>query len=94
MARQKQLTVEQFIDKANTIHNGRYDYSDLKYYPPDAHDFLPRDASEVEYIAQTGKVKITCPKHGPFWQFVRSHLNKSGCPYCKQEEIRRRAETQ
>lgn len=43
------------------------------------------DYSEVEYKSSKEKVKIICPKHGPFWQTPASHLRKghpSGCPLC------------
>ena len=34
------------------------------------------DYSEVEYKSAKEKVKIICPKHGPFWQQPQVHLNK------------------
>ena len=43
------------------------------------------DYSEVEYKSAKEKVKIICPKHGPFWQTPTAHLNKkhpAGCPLC------------
>ena len=51
------------------------------------------DYSKVEYINNQTKVCIICPKHGEFWQAPYHHLNKHGCPYCKnsilEEEIER-----
>lgn len=41
------------------------------------------DYSEVEYVNSTTKVKIICPKHGPFWQTPANHLSlASMCPFC------------
>lgn len=31
------------------------------------------------------KVAITCPDHGIFLQVANTHLNGSGCPYCKKD---------
>jgi len=44
------------------------------------------DYSEVEYVHCETKVKIICPKHGPFEQVARSHLKGSGCPTCKSSK--------
>jgi len=29
-----------------------------------------------------GKIRITCPKHGDFWQRASEHNNRKGCPRC------------
>lgn len=39
--------------------------------------------TDVNYINETTKVKIICPKHGEFWATPCNHIiNKSGCPRC------------
>lgn len=40
------------------------------------------DYSEVEYINNSTRVKITCFVHGTFWQIPRKHINGQGCPRC------------
>lgn len=40
------------------------------------------DYSLVEYINNTTKVKIICPKHGEFEQTPKNHLKGSGCKEC------------
>lgn len=44
------------------------------------------DYSLVKYNGHRNNVKIICPEHGIFEQRVNSHLNGSGCPYCKQSK--------
>lgn len=41
--------------------------------------------NEVEYVNNTTKVKITCPKHGIFMCTPANHLRGRGCPICKSE---------
>jgi len=41
------------------------------------------DYSKVEYIKNDVKVCIICPIHGEFLQTPSSHLNKNGCPSCR-----------
>lgn len=39
---------------------------------------------KVEFKNMSGKVLITCPKHGDFLQKANNHVNlKNGCPKCK-----------
>ena len=45
------------------------------------------DYSETEYIKALEKVKIICPKHGPFFQTPHDHLAKKGCPKCGLERL-------
>jgi hypothetical protein len=40
------------------------------------------DYSKVEYVNNSTKVCIICPKHGEFWQTPASHLNGNGCFKC------------
>ena len=46
------------------------------------------DYSQVHFTKNNQKVKIICPKHGPFWQEANSHLQGHGCPQCKAEAMR------
>ena len=34
------------------------------------------------YFGTKHKIKITCPKHGEFWQEVQSHLQGHGSAMC------------
>jgi len=34
-------------------------------------------------VNRRSKIKINCPKHGPFYQLAQSHLSGCGCPKCK-----------
>ena len=38
--------------------------------------------SKTEYVNQTTKVCIICPKHGEFWQAPNGHLEGKGCKHC------------
>lgn len=60
-------TKEKFIEKANNVFHGIYDYS------------------KVEYINNSTKVLIICPKHGTFLCTPANHLKGRGCPVCKAE---------
>ena len=51
------------------------------------------DYSKVIYKSRKEKVCIICPKHGEFWQRPNDHLNKKGCPICKQSKIENEMET-
>lgn len=62
-------TVEDFIDKAQSIHMNKYDYS------------------KVEYVNNSTKVCIICPKHGEFWQTPSNHLAGRGCRKCAYNNI-------
>jgi len=44
------------------------------------------DYSKVEYKNNSTKIKITCPIHGEFEQTPNGHLNKNGCPICKESK--------
>lgn len=62
------LTKEEFIKKANCVHNNKYNYD------------------KINYINNSTKVAITCPKHGVYYQIPKSHLMGCGCPICAQEQ--------
>lgn len=47
------------------------------------------DYSLVEYIHSQIKVKIICPEHGAFEMKPNTHTQKSGCPKCKSELIKK-----
>ena len=40
------------------------------------------DYSKVDYVNNSTKVCIICPKHGEFWQIPSNHLKGQGCPKC------------
>lgn len=48
------------------------------------------DYSEVEYIHNSKKVKIICPKHGAWQIRPRDLLNGHGCPKCNESKGERR----
>ena len=41
--------------------------------------------SKVDYVNNSTKVMIICPKHGEFWQTPNSHTQGVGCPKCANE---------
>ena len=43
------------------------------------------DYSKVEYVNNSTKVCIICPRHGEFWQTPHNHLNGSNCPKCVEK---------
>ena len=45
------------------------------------------DYSKVDYVNNHTKVRITCPKHGDFWQTPNSHLSGKGCPKCQESHL-------
>jgi hypothetical protein len=42
--------------------------------------------SKTKYINSKNKIIITCKNHGDFKQTPSSHLNKRGCPACKESK--------
>lgn len=50
------------------------------------------DYSEVEYETNYKKVKIICPKHGPFLQTPHTHLKGCGCPRCVEWKLEKEVE--
>ena len=60
-------TNERFINEANLVHNGKYDYS----------------KSDVNNRDEKMKLIITCPEHGDFKMTISNHIAcKQGCPEC------------
>lgn len=45
------------------------------------------DYSQVAFEGVESKVKIICPKHGPFVQRVMTHLKGFNCPKCGREAV-------
>jgi hypothetical protein len=43
------------------------------------------DYSLVEYASSRGKVCVTCPVHGEFWQKADNHTTGSGCSECAND---------
>jgi Zn finger protein HypA/HybF involved in hydrogenase expression len=44
---------------------------------------------KLVYVNRRSDVEITCPAHGNFWQNAGHHLNGSGCPECKKEQLKK-----
>ena len=49
------------------------------------------DYSETVLVRAMEKVKIICPKHGPFYQQIYKHMRGDGCPHCS---LRKKATTE
>jgi len=65
------MTVKNFIERANEIHNSRY-----------AYNFL----TSGENINVSDFVEVVCPIHGPTKKRVHNHLyKKNGCPKCNRK---------
>ena len=47
------------------------------------------DYSKSRYKFSKEKIKITCFKHGSFFQTPNSHLTGKGCPLCKIDRIKK-----
>ena len=67
----QKLSKEEFIKKANEVHNGKYVYN------------------KVDYVNNSIKICIICPKHGEFWQKPNNHLSGQGCPKCNLSHLER-----
>lgn len=61
---------DEFIKLANEVHNNKYDYSTI-------------NAKEVNTV---NNIKIICPKHGGFEQYLANHLKGHGCDTCAREK--------
>jgi G:T-mismatch repair DNA endonuclease (very short patch repair protein) len=66
VAQSLRITYEEFLERANEIHQGKYDYSLIKNW----------GNNNREYI------DIICPKHGKYSQSVKNHLGGHGCSDC------------
>lgn len=47
------------------------------------------DYSKVNYVNNTTPIEIICKKHGSFWQTPDKHLQRHGCPICKESRLER-----
>ena len=65
------MSTDDFIEKAVTKHKGKYTYEKT--------DLTKRD--------EKGRVCITCPIHGEFWQRPNAHLKGNGCPKCRNSRL-------
>lgn len=64
-------TDEKFINKANIVHNFKYDYSQLNY------EGMHKPICVICHCKdKDGK------EHGEWWPLAYNHLNGSGCPRC------------
>lgn len=69
------LTNESIIERANKIHNNKYDYSKMNYV---------KNAIKIEIICPI--VQDNKP-HGLFTQTAYAHFSGQGCPKCKNNNI-------
>lgn len=67
----RKLTFDEFLEKANKVHNGFYTYN----------------GNDFEKRGKNTKLKITCPIHGDFYQTMSNHLFGQGCPICKTSKL-------
>jgi len=63
---------KEFINKANKIHNFKYDYKHL----------------EEDYKDNKTKVRIVCKEHGIFIQSPNAHLRGDGCNSCVRRDFK------
>lgn len=63
----KSLTIKELVERARIKHSGKYIY----------------DKTDINHKDNKGRVCITCPIHGDFWQRPSSHLSGKGCKKCK-----------
>lgn len=63
----RRWTLQEFIEKAESCHEGKYDYSSI---------------NESSILGET-LLKIICHQHGPFQQKAKDHITKKhGCNFC------------
>ena len=69
----KRLTKEEFIKKANEVHQGKYNYGKVKYVNSQTKVCIscPEDG------------------HGEFWQKPYHHTRGAGCPKCNLSHLER-----
>ena len=60
------VSFEEFVNRANEIHNGKYDYT----------------LAKEEYRNTKIKIPIICPVHGVFYQAPSEHMHGDGCKKC------------
>lgn len=74
----EKLTNSEFINKAKLIHQGKYDYSKVKYLC--AIDKVCIICHEKDEFGE---------EHGEFWQTPHNHItNHAGCPKCSKNHYR------
>ena len=71
-----QLSTEEFIKRANEIHEGLYDYSKTAYVN-----------TNVKVCIVCHQKNRFGKEHGEFWQNPGSHLQGTGCPKCKSSRL-------
>ena len=65
------LTTEEFIIRAKKVFGDYYNY----------------EKTDLDKRDERGRVCITCPKHGDFYQNIYSHLHGHGCCKCGKESM-------
>lgn len=70
------MTNEEFINKANAIHNNVYDYSKTNFI-----------SSHKKVCIVCHKKDILGKEHGEFWQVAKNHLKGEKCPKCQGKKI-------
>lgn len=65
------FTLEDFINKGNSVHNNHYDYSSVS----------------KQFKNLSDQVTIICPTHGRFTKSASNHVNGQGCPKCSQNGL-------
>ena len=66
----RRLTLQEFVEKAESCHKGKYDYSSIK---------------EPSILGET-LLTIICHQHGPFQQKAKDHITrKHGCNLCGRD---------
>jgi hypothetical protein len=60
------IPFEEFVDRANVIHNNQYHYLSDGYTT----------------LKSKSPISIVCKKHGAFLRRPQLHLRGDGCPYC------------
>ena len=63
------MTKEEFLKRANKVHNCKYEYIDI-----------PNN-----FVAKKTDIRIVCPIHGEFLQNAKNHYNGYGCNECAKE---------
>lgn len=73
----KTYSTDKFIKLASKKHNNKYDYV----------------KTDLDDKGENGKVCITCPIHGEFYQTPNNHLYGQGCPICKESTLEKACKT-
>lgn len=75
-------TREAFVERANLLHEGKFDYSKVKF--PDR-GVSQKTGKKLPNYYREAKIIVTCPAHGDFIQTARKHIEKGsdgGCVQC------------